>query len=76
MPRQQLSEMAEGDGSGDGRRKWQLQWPTVTEMAVAGKLNHDGVWAQATSFQAPKLIVNYFKIFFHFCEDCIIFREG
>jgi hypothetical protein len=35
-PRQQLSEMANGDGNGDGQRRWQLQWPTVTKMAMAG----------------------------------------
>jgi hypothetical protein len=29
---------------------------------------------QATSFQASKLIVNYFEISFHFFEDCRIFR--
>ncbi len=27
--------MANGDGNGDGQRRWQLQWPTVMEMAMA-----------------------------------------
>jgi hypothetical protein len=42
-PRQQLLEMANGDGDGDARRRWQLQWPTVMETAMAdGKGNGDG----------------------------------
>jgi hypothetical protein len=27
--------MADGNGNSDGRRRWQLQWPMVTEMAMA-----------------------------------------
>jgi hypothetical protein len=52
--------------------------PYIFENAYtyANKLNHEGVRAQATSFQASKLIVNYFEISFHFCEDCRIFCEG
>jgi hypothetical protein len=34
-PWQQLSEMANGNGDRDGQRRWQLQWPTVTETAMA-----------------------------------------
>jgi hypothetical protein len=45
-------------------------------FTYANEWNHEGVRAQATSFQASKLIVDYFKIFFHFCEDCRIFHEG
>ncbi len=45
-------------------------------FTYANKLNHEGLRAQATSRQASKLIVNYFKISFHFCEDCRIFYEG
>jgi hypothetical protein len=34
--------MANGNGNGDGRRRWQLQWPMVTETAMAdGKGNSD-----------------------------------
>jgi hypothetical protein len=52
--------------------------PYIFENAFAytNKLNHEGAWAQATSFQASKLIANYFEISFHFCEDCRIFCEG
>jgi hypothetical protein len=43
MPRQQLSAMGNSDDSSDGQRRWQLQWPAVTEMAMAGgKSNSDG----------------------------------
>jgi hypothetical protein len=35
VPRQQLLEMADGNGEGDGQWRWQLQWPAVTEMAMA-----------------------------------------
>jgi hypothetical protein len=45
-------------------------------FTYTNKLNHEGVRAQATSFQASKLIVNYFEISFHFCVDCRIFCEG
>jgi hypothetical protein len=44
-PRQQLSEMANGNGDSDGQRRWQLQWPMVMEMAMAdgtGNGNSDG----------------------------------
>jgi hypothetical protein len=42
-PRQQLSEMANGNGDSDGQRRWQLRWPTVTETAMAdGKGNGNG----------------------------------
>jgi hypothetical protein len=34
-PRQQLLAMADGNGKGDGQKRWQLQWPVVTEMAMA-----------------------------------------
>jgi hypothetical protein len=27
--------MANSNGDGDGRRTWRLQWPMVTEMAMA-----------------------------------------
>jgi hypothetical protein len=41
-PRQQLSEMADGNGDGDDQRRWQLRWPTVTVTAMAdGKGNGD-----------------------------------
>jgi hypothetical protein len=52
--------------------------PYIFENAFtyANALNHEGARAQATSFQVSKLIVNYFKIPFHFCEDCRIFCEG
>jgi hypothetical protein len=42
----------------------------------AKKLNHEGAYAQATSFQTSKLIVIYSKIPLHFHEDCSIFCEG
>ncbi len=35
MPRQQLSEMADGNGDSDAQWRWQLRWPTVTETAIA-----------------------------------------
>jgi hypothetical protein len=46
-PRQQLLEMANGDGDGDCQRRWQLRWPMVTETAMAdgkgsGNGNGDG----------------------------------
>jgi hypothetical protein len=44
-------------------------------FTYANELNHEGVRAQANSFQASKLIVNYFEISFHFCEGCRIYRE-
>jgi hypothetical protein len=52
--------------------------PYIFENAFtyANELNHEGACVQATSFQASKLIVNYFEISFHFCEDCRIFCEG
>jgi hypothetical protein len=52
--------------------------PYIFENAFtyANELNNEGVRAQATSFQASKLIVNYFETSFHFCEDCRIFCEG
>ncbi len=52
--------------------------PYIFENACTytNKLNHEGVRAQATAIQVSKLIVNYFKISFHFCEDCRIFCEG
>jgi hypothetical protein len=52
--------------------------PYIFENAFTytNELNHEGVRAQATSFQASKLIFNYFEISFHFCEDCRIFCEG
>jgi hypothetical protein len=34
-PRQQLSEMADGNGDSDGQRIWQLRWPMVTETTMA-----------------------------------------
>jgi hypothetical protein len=34
-PRQHILEMADGNGDGDGRRRWQLQWPMVMERAMA-----------------------------------------
>jgi hypothetical protein len=40
------------------------------------KSNHEGAWAQATSFQTSKLIVIYSKTSLHFCKDCRIFCEG
>jgi hypothetical protein len=27
--------MADSNGASDGQRRWQLQWPMVTEMAMA-----------------------------------------
>jgi hypothetical protein len=42
---------------------------------AANKLNHEGAWAQATSFQTSKLIVIYSKTSLHFREDCGIFCE-
>jgi hypothetical protein len=52
--------------------------PYIFENAFtcANKLNCEGAWAQATSFLASKLIVNYSKISLHFQEDCGIFCEG
>jgi hypothetical protein len=44
-------------------------------LTCANELNHEGAWAQATSFQASKLIVNFFEVSLHFCEDCRIFCE-
>jgi hypothetical protein len=42
-PRQQLSEMADGDGDSDGQQRWQLRWLTVTETAMAnGEGDSDG----------------------------------
>jgi hypothetical protein len=46
-PRQQLLEMADGNDDSDGQQRWQLQWPTVTKMAMAngegnGNDNGDG----------------------------------
>jgi len=38
--------------------------------------NHEGAWAQATSFQTSKLIDIYSKRSLHFCKDCGIFCEG
>jgi hypothetical protein len=35
VPRQQLSEMANGNSDGDGQQRWQLRWPMVTETAMA-----------------------------------------
>jgi hypothetical protein len=26
--------MANGNGNGDGGQRWQMQWPTVMEMAI------------------------------------------
>jgi hypothetical protein len=43
---------------------------------AANKLNHEGAWAQATSFQTSKLIVIYSKTSLHFREDSRIFCEG
>jgi hypothetical protein len=43
---------------------------------ATNKLNHEGAWAQATSFQTSKLIVIYSKISLHFRKDCGIFCEG
>jgi hypothetical protein len=37
--------MANGDGNGDGQWRWKLQWPMVTETAMAnveGTGNDDG----------------------------------
>jgi hypothetical protein len=34
-PRQQLSEMANGNGDCHGQRRWQLRWLMVTETAMA-----------------------------------------
>jgi hypothetical protein len=52
--------------------------PCIFEDAFTytNKLNHEGAWAQATSFLASKLIVIYPKISLHFQEDCGIFCEG
>jgi hypothetical protein len=43
---------------------------------AANKSNHEGAWAQATSFQTSKLIVIYSKTSLHFRKDCGIFCEG
>jgi hypothetical protein len=52
--------------------------PYIFEDAFtyANKLNHEAAWAQATSFLASNLIVNYSKISLHFHKDCGIFCEG
>jgi hypothetical protein len=51
--------------------------PYIFENAFTyANLNHEGAWAQATSFLASKLIVNYSKISLYFQEDCSIFCEG
>ncbi len=49
VPRQQLLEMADGNGDGDEQRRWQLKWPMVTETAMAdsngdGNSNGDCSW--------------------------------
>jgi hypothetical protein len=42
-PRQQLSEIADGNGDSDGQWRWQLRWPMVMETAKAnGKGNGNG----------------------------------
>jgi hypothetical protein len=52
--------------------------PYIFENAFtyANKLNYEGAWAQATSFQTSKLIVIYSKTSLHFRKDCGIFCEG
>ncbi len=42
-PRQQLLEMADGNGDDDGQQRWQLPWPAVMETAMAdGESNSNG----------------------------------
>jgi hypothetical protein len=51
--------------------------PYIFEHAFtyAKELNHEGAWAQATSFLAFTLIVIYSKTSINFNKDCGIFCE-
>jgi hypothetical protein len=48
----------------------------IVVFIATNESNHEGAWAQATSFQNSKLIVIYYKNFLHFREDCLIICEG
>ena len=48
----------------------------IVDFIAANESNHEGAWAQATSFQTSKLIVIYSKKSLHFREDCGMFCEG
>ena len=48
----------------------------IVVFIAANESNHEGAWAQATSFQTSKLIVIYSKKSLHFREDCGMFCEG
>ena len=48
----------------------------IVVFIATNESNHEGAWAQATSFQTSKLIVIYSKKSLHFREDCGMFCEG
>jgi hypothetical protein len=48
----------------------------IVVFIAENESNHEGAWAQATSFQTSKLIVIYSKKSLHFRKDCGMFCVG